>query len=76
MAKDPKSRGFQGAAEGWLRRLVGRSPTTAAADKIAQALVGKNPPRQTEKARQEERLVDEVGSKKSPQQGGAKPKKG
>jgi hypothetical protein len=75
MSESKKSRGLQGAAEGWLRRLVGRSPAKAAADDVARALTGPSPKRQTEKARQEETLAGQVGKEKSPQQGGAKPRK-
>jgi hypothetical protein len=75
MSESKKSRGIQGQSESWLRRVVGRSPATAAADEIARALTGPSPKRQTEKQRQEETLAAQVGKEKSPQQGGAKPKK-
>jgi hypothetical protein len=67
MSEGKKSRGIQGQSENWLRRLVGRSPATAAADKVTQAIVGPSPKRESEGKRHEARLVDETGKAKSPQ---------
>jgi hypothetical protein len=67
MAENRKPKGIQSQAQGFLQRLVGRSPATAAADKVSQALVGPSPKRESEGKRHEARLVDEVGKAKSPQ---------
>jgi hypothetical protein len=76
MAEKRQSKGIQGAAEGFVRRLVGRSAAAAAQDKIARELTGPSPKRQTEKDRSEQRLADQVGKEVGPQRGdGKKPRK-